>query len=429
MKIFRSDALATTAAILCFAIVPACGDDSADGSGGGGGSSTTGGSSGVDGASSTGSSTPIPSTASSTSASTSGSTGGSGGACSSPDQLDTCDGDTRCLSSGPEDCAARGDGVSCAFESTICQGCGDIPTCIQTEEGGSCDDVPCAAGLSCRTSDLTCQPAPFDCVDVNNVNRCLPDGTLAVCEGAFWITPDLEDCGAPCYDGDGHVPGSCHNEDPRDVGPDCEDCVRFPIVAAPAWDIVSAILVPSPFDVEAPEAWRTWEETIFAPQHDVEAEYGFLVPGDAHTEPYDGEVLAALTTAGITPTQELSIDQWSAPNGATILLTAVPGEGAPQGTSVDAEEGAILPWDLMDMVATASIYRDGVEDEGDVVFYDQALLQRDEGEDGASHLIFSIPLEATVVRELGPGDFVLNVLVYDAVFDGWSVYVPFTVTE
>lgn len=222
--------------------------------------------------------------------------------------------------------------------------------------------------------------------------------------------------------------------EPELLGAHCISC-SITALGSPAWRLagaaMSAGVVGSVDDPDA-QAMLDFLSPILAPNHKYNATEYYYGPGDAHVGPYTDEGFAALTAANIAVKQAFNTSDFTAPAGIFLTFNAVPGAGAPLGSSPDFALGPIIPNELFPLVVDGDLYRDGV-------LYDPYFDTSYSGLDtwqppltvaGSSHTMLWFGENSSFVAGVAAqGNYEYRISVVDAEGSGWAITVPFTVSD
>ena len=224
------------------------------------------------------------------------------------------------------------------------------------------------------------------------------------------------------------------------LGPHCIDCTRTKAVGTnPRWEPKGAIILVGSIGPRGTNSSLLgWLTSFLAPNHLYFRSTNVLAPGRYHSpSPYDEEMseLAALKTTKdrpLVPKQTFSLAEYASLSGIVLLFNLVPTPDAPTGLH-ELGSGPMIPNFLFPLQLNCDIHQNGsaVYTAGDssIPGYDmitEPLRQDGMPVDGASHVMMLFPANDTYTTTAS-GAFEYEVSITDAVGQGWSIVVPYTV--
>jgi hypothetical protein len=211
----------------------------------------------------------------------------------------------------------------------------------------------------------------------------------------------------------------------------CDGCTRSKI-GSPLWEPTGILAITGELGTDL-DSYVEFLSSFVEPNHAWDDNDFLVAPAVAHAGPYDDELFELATTAGYVAKQTFTEEEFTAPNGVTIMMNFIPSAGAATGSSFDFASGPIIPNALFPIDQEGGMFRNGV-------IYDDAFENSFAGfhelmppivKEGASHFVWFFG-ESTF---FGPpdaaaaGSYELRLNFIDSTGAGWRVTVPFTVTD
>jgi hypothetical protein len=287
--------------------------------------------------------------------------------------------------------------------------------------------------------DVTAEPPPPDIT--------CPAGRLLEGTSCVSCTHRRDDAACAAQYGPGHIcdEGSCVEGECHSVsdcsGTACQDhrCqgsglsaldVQMEPFGAPLWTPVGfqqfSANLGSATTFTPPELIATEESVL--PAHVFFGNEGVVGPRTAHAPPYDGELAAGVTAAGLVNNDRFTLDDITAPQGILLMFLIVPGQGAPNGSSTDYSDGPIIANADFPVAADGDLhYLGGLVDPAfDSNYPGPTGLSPPFSVDGASHWVFAFgETTAYIPRRRGPYQW--RITLTDASGSGWRIATRFVI--
>lgn len=200
-------------------------------------------------------------------------------------------------------------------------------------------------------------------------------------------------------------------------------------IGTPAWKPADlhrhSISLPSPSDFS--DALATIKSELPPPAHAWSDALG-IVPGEAHSQPYDTELSERIAALGFADKDTFTVDEAAGARTVLTIYMVVPSEGAPEGSSPDFDAGPILPDTIFPIHVEATFTLDGGEPQFSGAVDVPGIADFDPGYatlDGHSHFpMFGFDL---LDPSNAAGEHTTTHTLIDAEGNGWTIEGHFSV--
>jgi hypothetical protein len=199
-------------------------------------------------------------------------------------------------------------------------------------------------------------------------------------------------------------------------------------IGAPTWRVECAYAFAAPCGGKA-NAFATAISTAskVLPAHKHFPAQNVMGPGVTHGQ-YAQELPAGIKAAGYAPASSFSLAELALPSCVFVLLQVVPASDAPVGASPDFAFGPILDPKAFPLLIDGSLKLGGklVDPALDFVYPGKQALTPEPPGQGYSHLPL-VFFENSELAGNAAGLYTLELRIVDALKQGWSVSVSYTV--